>query len=101
MSYFADLVVVPKRRTFILRLLVTMGSTANESVIASAVSQGGFSRSTRDDVRKDLDLLKEKGCTTEDWFDDTVRVVKVTERGEDAAYGRIDVAGIDKSTWRT
>jgi hypothetical protein len=99
MNEFAD-TVAAKRRTFILRLLVTLGCTANESVIASAVGQGGFPRATRDDVRRDLDLFKERGCTTEDWFDDSVRVVSITERGEDAAYGRITVAGIDRSTWR-
>jgi len=92
--------VAAKRRTFILRLLVSLGGRANESVIASAVSGGGFAQATRDDVRRDLDLLRERGCTIEDWFDASVRVVIVSERGEDAAYGRIEVAGIDRSIWR-
>ncbi|CUW41127.1 conserved protein of unknown function (putative bacteriophage protein GP26) [Magnetospirillum sp. XM-1] len=99
MASFAE-TVAASRRTFMLRLLVTLGSSANESVIASATTQGGFGQATRDDIRKDLDLLKARGCTTEEWFDNVVRVVTITERGEDAAHGRIDVAGVERSTWR-
>ncbi|MDO8606165.1 MAG: hypothetical protein Q7R40_06495 [Phaeospirillum sp.] len=99
MGKFAE-TVAASRRTFVLRLLVTLGATANESVITSATVQGGFGQATRDDIRKDLDLLKARGCTTEEWFDDAVRVVAITERGEDAAYGRVEVAGVERSPWR-
>ncbi|MGE4526815.1 MAG: hypothetical protein AB7D00_00485 [Rhodospirillaceae bacterium] len=99
MNSFAD-AVAASRRTFILRLLVSLGDSANESVIALAAAQGGFAQATRDDIREDLDLLRARGCTTEQWFENVVRVVTVTERGENAAYGRIDVAGVERSTWR-
>jgi hypothetical protein len=98
MGSFAE-TMAASRRTFILRLLVTLGAGANESVIASAVAGGGFGQATRDDVRRDLDLLKDRGCTDEDWFDARVRVVTITERGEDAAHGRIEVAGVERSRW--
>lgn len=94
-------IVAANRRLFILRLLVTGGCSANESVIATLTTHGGFAQVTRDDIRKDLDLLKERGCTTEDWFDGVVRVVSITERGEDAAYGRVQVAGVERSPWRS
>lgn len=99
MARFSD-TVAASRRTFILRLLVTLGASANESVIASATTRGGFTQATRDDIHRDLDLLKARGCTTEDWFDNTVRVVTITERGEDAAHGRVDVDGVERSPWR-
>ncbi|SBW09199.1 conserved hypothetical protein [uncultured Alphaproteobacteria bacterium] len=92
--------VAASRRTFILRLLVSLGDAANESVIHIATTQGGFAQATRDDIREDLDLLRARGCTTEKWFDDVVRVVTITERGEEAAYGRIEVAGVERSSWR-
>lgn len=93
-------IVAASRRLFILRLLVTSGASANESVIASLTIHGGFAQASRDDIRQDLDILKARGCTTETWFDDVVRVVTLTERGEDAAYGRVTVAGVDCSPWR-
>jgi hypothetical protein len=90
---------VASRRQFILRLLVEVGGEANESVLFKGVQHGGFARDSRDTVRQDLDHLKQLGCTTEDWLNDTLRVVTITERGEDAAYGRIDVAGVERSRW--
>lgn len=98
MSSFAE-DWVKSRRQFILRLLVEIGGETSESNIYKACQRGGFSRDTRDDIRKDLDHLKAMGCTTEDWFNESLRVVTVTERGEDAAYGRIEVAGIERSRW--
>jgi len=87
------------RRLFILRLLVEVGGEANESVIFRTATKGGFSADTRDSIRQDLDHLKSYGCTTEDWLNASLRVVKITERGEDAAYGRVDVAGVERSRW--
>lgn len=99
MSSFAE-TVATSRRTLILRLLVETGGAANESVINSCVRAGGFQAATRDDIRKDLDHLKEVGCTAEEWIEDRIRVVTVTERGEEAAHGRIDVAGVERSRWK-
>lgn len=87
------------RRLFILRLLVEVGGEANESNIARAAFQGGFTRDTREDIRADLDRLRELRCITEEYFDARVCVVKVTRRGDDAAHGRVEVAGVEQSRW--
>lgn len=89
---------IASRRLFILRLLVEVDGEANESNIFRAVQQGGFSRDTREDVRADLDHLREMRCIAEQWFG-KVCVVKITPRGEDAAHGRIEVAGVERSRW--
>ncbi len=87
------------RRLFILRLLVETGGEANESVIAIAARQGGFGQTPRDEIGADLDHLHRIGCTTEEWLG-TMRIARVTERGEDIAFGRIAVAGVEHSLWR-
>ena len=90
---------IASRRLFILRLLVEVDGEANESNIWRAVQQGGFTRDSRDDVRGDLDHLREMGCISEHWFG-TLRVARITTpRGEDAAHGRIEVAGVERSRW--
>lgn len=86
------------RRLFILRLLVEVRE-ANESVIYKAATKGGFSIDTRDTIREDLDHLRKMGCSTEEWLSHSLRVVKITERGENAAYGRVAVAGVEQSPW--
>ena len=97
MSFLEDWIA--SRRLFILRLLVEVNGTANEGVIYKAILNGGFARDSRDDIRQDLDHLKRNGCTTEEWLNDSLRVVTLTERGEDAAYGRVEVAGVERSRW--
>jgi len=87
------------RRLFILRLLVEVGGEANGSNIFRAVQQGGFARDSRDIVRADLDRLKKAHCISETWLNASVCVVRVTERGEDAAYGRVEVEGVETSRW--
>ena len=83
------------RRRFLLRLLLECGGTANEEVLCKAARRGGFQRDTRDALRGDLDHLRRLGCITENWAG-TIRVLRLTERGEDAAEGRIDVAGVER-----
>lgn len=87
------------RRLFILRLLVEADGEANESVIFSSASKGGFARDPRDTIRQDINHLREVGCVGEAWLDGRLRVVRISERGEDAAYGRIGVAGVQRSRW--
>jgi hypothetical protein len=87
------------RRLFILRLLVELGSEANESVIASAARAGGFHQASRDDIRADLDLLNERGATSQQWVA-SIRIVQLTERGEDCAWGRVTIAGVQHEVWR-
>ncbi|TWB58694.1 VpaChn25_0724 family phage protein [Nitrospirillum viridazoti] len=87
------------RRVFILRLLVEDGGSLNESVIFRGSEHGFSKRTTRDEIRADLDLLRERGCVTEEWFKGKLRVVSITDRGTDAAQGKIFVAGVEQSRW--
>lgn len=87
------------RKLFILRLLVETGGEANESVIALAARQGGFGQTPRAEIGADLDHLHRLGATIEEWIG-TMRIVRVTERGDDIAYGRIKVSGVEHSPWR-
>lgn len=91
---------VSARRVFILRLLVKTDGEANESIIFAALEHGGFSRDSRDAYRADLDHLRQQSCISEEWFDD-MRVVRITERGQMAAQGRLEVAGVQRSSWQT
>lgn len=85
------------RRKFILQLLVRVGS-ANATMICTALEHGGFARDPRSAFRADLDHLRDIGCLTETWADD-VRVLTITERGEDAARGRVEVPGVSTARW--
>jgi Holliday junction resolvase RusA-like endonuclease len=86
------------RRVMILRLLVKIGGEANDGVINTALEHGGFARDPRETYRADLDRLCRLGCTSDTWSDD-VRVVRLTERGRMVAEGRIEVEGVECSTW--
>jgi len=87
------------RRTFILRLLVEGNGSANSSVIYRAAMHAGVGCRTRDDITADLDHLKRHGCITDEWLDEAVRIAEITDRGEDAAYGRVEIPGVDQSRW--
>ena len=89
---------VASRRLFLLRLLVEVDGEANESNLYKGAVRGGFARDPREAIRTDLDHLVKHRLATEDWLGD-VRVVKLTERGEECAYGRIAVEGVEKSRW--
>jgi len=86
------------RRLFLLRLLVEVRQ-ANESVLYKSAAKGGFSSDTRNDIREDLDHLCKTGCAKQEFLNDVLRVISITERGEDAAYGRIAVAGVEQTPW--
>ena len=87
------------RRQFILRLLVEIGGQANESVLMSAARRGGFEATPFSELRIDLDKLAKLGCVAEDWID-SLRVVKITDLGEDAAHGRVSLEGVEAMPWR-
>ncbi|WP_119304969.1 VpaChn25_0724 family phage protein [Dongia deserti] len=88
--------LIQDRRLVILRLIKGAGGAANDSVLTAGVRMSGHETATRDDVRADLDFLKERGCITIDWFEDKVRVAHLTERGQDVVAGRIEVDGVKK-----
>lgn len=87
------------RRVQILRFLARTGGEANESVICTAMEHTGFGRDTREDFRGDIDHLRTHGCLREEWFEE-VRVVTLTERGDMAAQGRLEVPGVLCERWR-
>jgi len=81
------------RRQTMLRLIDKVGGSANETVLCVALENAGFHRDPRSEFRDDLDYLVRQRCLTEEWNDD-MRVVTLTERGGDAATGRIHVTGV-------
>jgi hypothetical protein len=88
------------RRLQLLRFLVELGGQANETVILSAMRRAGFASTTRDELRGDLDHLHRVGCLEEEWVGE-LRVVKLAERGEDVAHGRIACGGVKhERDWR-
>lgn len=87
------------RRVQMLRFLVRTGGEANEGVICTTLEHTGFGRDTREAFRGDIEHLRRNGCITEEWYGD-VRVVRITERGDMAAQGRVEVAGVECSRWK-
>jgi hypothetical protein len=63
------------------------------------VVAGGFAQTGRADLAADLDHLAAAGCTRDEWLGD-LRVVGLTDRGEDAAHGRVRVDGVEQTIWR-
>lgn len=87
------------RRLFILRLLIEQGGDLNESVVFRGAEHGFSDRTTRAEICSDLDLLRDRGCITEDWLDGKLRMVTITDRGIDAAHGKVFVAGVEQTRW--
>lgn len=89
--------VTEDRRLFILRLLMDIGGSANESVIYDGCRAAGHRRGvTRDVVRSDLDWLRQRHLVTFEWYDDIVLVAVLTQRGEDVALGDAEVTGVKR-----
>ena len=84
------------RRLALLRTLRDLDGHANESVLLDGLHLLGHSRTTGDDVRADLDLLKAAAAITITYFADKVAVAHLTERGLDIAAGRITVTGVKR-----
>ena len=78
---------------------VELGGEGNEGVLRSAARNGGFERDPASAISDDLAHLVKHGCLSETWMG-PIRVVRLTDRGEDAAYGRIDVEGVEKARWK-
>lgn len=87
---------IASRRLALLRLLREAGGAANESVLRQGLSALGFNRETREDIRADLNLFREAGLVTQDWFENRLVVATLTDRGLDVAAGRIEVEGIER-----
>lgn len=84
------------RRLVLLRLIKEAQGSANESILHGYLKNLGHRRVAKRVVRDDLDWLRERGLVTHDWFDDTVLVVSITQRGLDVAEGSDTVEGVRK-----
>lgn len=85
------------RRLAILKLLIEAQGKANESVLRTGLGMLGHTAElTHENVRKDIDFLKERGCVNAEWFADTVVVAIITKRGVDVAEGRARIDGVKR-----
>lgn len=83
------------RRLAILRLLVEAGGEAGESVLEKGLHMLGHRAGVdRDRVRRDLNDLKELACLEIDFFQGTIMVAAISQRGVSVAKGIIEVEGI-------
>lgn len=81
------------RRLAVLRLIRDSGGQANESVLHTGlVNLLGFPLTSREDLRDDLDWLKERRLILVDPLplenDRVLMVAKITQAGVDGAAGR-------------
>lgn len=96
-----DTEIGKQRRTAILRLLADQeGREANFNVIMAFIHRSRFEATSRDRLNQDLDLLKQYGLIADEFLDGGMRIAKLTERGVDGAYGRLDDAIIDNAFWK-
>lgn len=95
-SYFEHL--KHDRRLVILKLLRQTGGSGNDSVLLEGVRFVGHGGVTRDDIRADMEFLKARGAVTVEYFNETVMVARITERGIDCAAGRVEIEGVKKPT---
>jgi len=84
------------RRLALLRLLREAGGSLNESILFKGAGQLGFARTSRDDIRDDLDLFKAADLIKETRYGDRLRIATLTDRGLDCAAGRLQVDGIEQ-----
>ena len=90
--------VTDHRRLFILQLLNEVGGEASEGIVYDVcrrhfVPNRGL---TRDALHDDLEWLRERHLVAFDWLDDTVLLVKLTERGGYVVSGDIEVDGVTR-----
>jgi hypothetical protein len=86
------------RRLATLRLLAESDGRANESVIKSGLHLLGFAGrlATAEAVRSDLEMLRDCGLVTHEWFGGKVLVAILTRRGEDYLNREADpIEGIE------
>lgn len=85
------------RRLTILRLLEQAGGSANESILQDALDQVGLGALlTRTVVRDLLKWLEDRSLIKQQWFDQTLVVAHITERGVNVAKGKELVEGVKR-----
>lgn len=83
-------------RLTILQLLAQdPGYDLNESILVKLVNEFGYQLS-RDALRTHLAWLAEQGLLTITIVASTLQLAKLTNRGEDAAYGRASIPGVKR-----
>jgi hypothetical protein len=88
------------RRLALLRCLVRLGGDMNETALLRVMrALEGYGDCSHDDLRADLDHLVRAGATRDRWVG-PMRIPSLTERGEDAAWGRVAIEGVPHERWR-
>lgn len=82
------------QRLVILRSLIDMGGTANESVLQTCVNAFGH-RASRDVIRAHLGWLSDVGLVRNKSVLECM-VAEITGRGEDIAFGNAVIHGVKK-----
>ena len=84
------------RRIAILRFLfVAPGKTVNSDILKIVLNERGITTS-KDDLENDLCFLNAENCIEYKYFfeENNLRVITLTEKGEDVATGKTIIAGI-------
>ncbi|NBB51488.1 hypothetical protein GVN24_24695 [Rhizobium sp. CRIBSB] len=93
MSYAAHLAA--DRRLAVLENLIADGGSGSESAVKAMLEGLGHRIGiTRETVRDLLKDLRERDLIEIEYFRDSLMVARITERGVDAAEGRITVDGV-------
>lgn len=91
---FAELLTEDRRLSLLRLLAEAPGASANTYVLATGLRAMGHSCSG-DQVESDAAWLAEQGLVTVERLG-AVRVVGLTPRGDDVAYGRAMVPGVKR-----
>ena len=83
------------RRLAILRIQYDTDGSVNDSIAQDALDQLGH-RVGRQTIRDDFAWLAGHGLVTVDKLSDTLAVATITQRGQDAATGRVRVDGVKR-----
>jgi len=95
MTDYAKAVQADQRLCVLRTLEDSQASRANEGVLQASLQMYGHSL-TRDQVSSLTEWLKENGLVTLETLGEGIRIVKLTERGEDVALGKIKQPGVRK-----
>jgi len=96
MSY-QDLKNAEIRLTIVQLLAQDPGYDLNETILGKLVNEFGYELS-KDGLRTHLAWLAEQGLVTVRMVAERLQVAKLTSRGNDAAYGRINAPGVARPT---
>ncbi len=89
---------IAARRLELLRALAQLGGEENGTALLR-ILRAAYRTLAHDEFESDLAHLRRQGCISERWAG-TLRIVDLTERGTDAAHGRVAVEGVLHERWR-